>query len=71
MVLTAIRSSPDVTYTIGYHSDDTYAAFLNELTASSLYDTGVSVGTDDSVLTLSTCTNKGAKRFVIHAKKLY
>ena len=61
----------DVTYTIGYHSDDTYAAFLDELTASSLYDTGVSVGTDDSVLTLSTCTNKGAKRFVLHAKKLY
>ena len=61
----------DITYTIGYHSDDTYAAFLDELTASSLYNTGVSVGTNDSVLTLSTCTNKGAKRFVLHAKKLY
>ena len=61
----------DITYTIGYHSDDTYAAFLDELTASSLYNTGVSVGTNDSVLTLSTCTNKGAKRFVVHAKKLY
>ena len=61
----------DITYTIGYQSDDTYASFLDELTASSLYDTGVSVGTEDSVLTLSTCTNKGAKRFVVHAKKLY
>ena len=61
----------DITYTIGYHSDDTYAAFLDELTASSLYNTDVSVGTNDSVLTLSTCTNKGAKRFVVHAKKLY
>ena len=61
----------DITYTVGYRSDDTYAAFLDELTASSLYDTGVSVGTDDSVITLSTCTSNGSKRFVVHAKKLY
>lgn len=61
----------DITYTVGYAADDTYAAFLNELTASSLYDTGVSVGTDDSVITLSTCTSNGTKRFVVHAKKLY
>ena len=61
----------DITYTVGYRSDDTYAAFLDELTASSLYDTGVSVETDDSVITLSTCTSNGTKRFVVHAKKLY
>lgn len=61
----------DITYTIGYHSDDTYAAFLDELAASSLYDTCVSVGTEDSIITLSTCTNKGEKRFVVHAKKVY
>ena len=61
----------DITYTIGYRSDDIYAAFLDGLTASSLYDTGVSVGTDEPVITLSTCTSNGAKRFVVHAKKLY
>lgn len=78
MELTAIRSSPamrpgytDISYTIGYAADDTYASFLDSLTASSLYDTGVSVGTDDSIITLSTCTNKGEKRFVVHAKKVY
>lgn len=61
----------DISYTIGYAADDTYASFLDSLTASSLYDTGVSVGTEDSIITLSTCTNKGEKRFVVHAKKVY
>ncbi|MCD8361786.1 MAG: class B sortase [Lachnospiraceae bacterium] len=61
----------DISYTIGYAQDDVYQAFLDELTASSLYDTGVSVSTSDSVITLSTCTSNGTKRFVVHAKKLY
>ncbi len=61
----------DISYTIGYAQDDVYQAFLDELTASSLYDTGVSVSTSDSVITLSTCTNNGTARFVVHAKKLY
>ena len=61
----------DISYTIGYAADDTYASFLDSLKTSSLYDTGVSVDTEDSVITLSTCTNKGEKRFVVHAKKLY
>lgn len=61
----------DITYTIGYAADDTYAAFLDALKAASLYDTGVSVGTGDSVITLSTCTSNGSMRFVVHAKKVY
>lgn len=61
----------DITYTIGYTADDKYASFLDTLKASSLYDTGVTVGTEDSVITLSTCTNSGKDRFVVHAKKIY
>ncbi len=61
----------DVTYTVGYAADDTYASFLDSLKTSSLYDTGVSVSKEDSVITLSTCTSNGSKRFVVHAKKLY
>ena len=38
---------------------------------ASLYDTGVEVTKDDSVISLSTCTKSGEKRFVVHAKKLY
>lgn len=61
----------DVSYTIGYAADDVYASFLDEIKASSLYDTGVDVGTGDSVITLSTCTSNDANRFVVHAKKIY
>lgn len=61
----------DITYTIGFAPDDTYASFLEEITASSAYDTGVKVGVDDYVVSLSTCTNGGKDRFVVHAKKLY
>lgn len=61
----------DVTFTIGYAADDVYASFLSSIKDSSLYDTGVEVSIDDSVITLSTCTNDGKDRFVVHAKKLY
>ena len=39
--------------------------------AASLYDTGVEVGIEDYVVTLSTCTKNGTKRFVVHARKIY
>ncbi len=58
-------------YTIGYQANDTYAAFLDSIKSASAFDTGVNVSTEDSVITLSTCTNNGDTRFVVHAKKLY
>lgn len=61
----------DITFTVGYSANEQYASFLSELVNASLYDTGVDVGTEDSVITLSTCTNDGKDRFVVHAKKLY
>lgn len=61
----------DVTYSVGYSADDIYASFLNDIKAASVYDTGVDVGVDDQVITLSTCTSGSQKRFVVHAKKLY
>lgn len=61
----------DICYTIGYQADDVYADFLSSLQSASLYDTGVSVSTDDTVITLSTCTNDGKDRIVVHAKKIY
>ncbi len=61
----------DITYTIGYAADDIYASFLESIKASSLYDTGVEASVEDSVITLSTCTDNGKKRFVVHARKVY
>lgn len=61
----------DITYTIGYRADDAYTSFLDDLKEASLYDTGVEVSAKDMVITLSTCTKGGEKRFVVHAKKIY
>lgn len=61
----------DGCYTIGYEHDDVYAAFLESLKSASLFDSGVEVGMEDSVITLSTCTKNGTRRFVVHAKKIY
>lgn len=61
----------DICYTIGYQADDVYADFLSSIQSASLFDTGVSVSKEDMVLTLSTCTNDGKNRIVVHAKKIY
>jgi len=61
----------DVCYTIGYEADNVYADFLTTLQSASLFDTGVSVEKEDHIVTLSTCTNDGKDRIVVHAKKIY
>lgn len=58
-------------YTIGFAPDETYEEYLKKIKERSLYDTSVSVTKEDSVITLSTCTKHGEKRFLVHAKKLY
>ncbi len=64
-------NTDDITYTIGFKADDTYQTFLDSLKEASNYDTGVEVSKEDPILTLSTCTKSGTKRFVVHAKKIY
>lgn len=61
----------DICYTVGYEPDSVYEEFLTSIRNASLFDTGVSVGKDDMVVTLSTCTNDGKNRIVVHAKKIY
>jgi sortase B len=34
--------------------------------AKSLYDTGVDISSASQVVTLSTCTDNGEKRFIVH-----
>lgn len=58
-------------YTIGFAPDEVYEEYLKKIKDRSLYDTSVSVTKEDSVITLSTCTKHGEKRFLMHAKKLY
>ena len=42
--------------------------FLDQRKSMSVYDFGINVTSDDKILTLSTCAEKGTKRLVVHAK---
>lgn len=65
------------TYTIdseGYYiktnfsSDEEYEEFIKTIKSRSIYDFNINVTTNDKILTLSTCTNIGQGRAVVHAK---
>jgi hypothetical protein len=48
-----------------FSTDAEFSAWLTQAAARSVVETGVSPGTDDRVLTLSTCTSSGRDRFVV------
>lgn len=53
-------------YRTEFASDEEYQAFLDTTKEAAEYDTGVEVGTDDTVITLSTCTKASDNhRFVV------
>lgn len=45
-----------------------FQAYIDLVKGRSIYDFNVSVGTDDKILTLSTCASGNDKRLVVHAK---
>ena len=51
-----------------FNSDDEYFKFINEIKSRSNYDYDVEVDSKDKVLTLSSCTDDGKKRVVLHAR---
>lgn len=51
-----------------FASSREYDTFLKTLSNRSTYDFGVSLSSEDNILTLSTCTNIGEGRTVVHAK---
>ncbi len=50
------------------YRDEEYQEFLNTLKSRSIYDFGLDLTTDDTIITLSTCTDNNKGRKVIHAK---
>ena len=69
-----VYSEEDVTFKyyqfINAASEMEFNSYLNEMAALSLYDTGVTAGYGDKLLTLSTCDYQEKKgRFVVVAKK--
>lgn len=53
-----------------FSTEEKYQNFLNTITERSIYNFGVPVRTNDKILTLSTCSNNGKNRLVIHAVRL-
>lgn len=51
-----------------FSSNDEFYSFIKELKSRSNYDYNVEVNDSDKVLTLSSCTNSGKNRVVLHAK---
>lgn len=62
---------PEVYYLKTYFkTDEEHLIFLENIKDRSIYDFKEELTTNDKVLTLSTCTDDGTKRIVIHAKMI-
>lgn len=62
---------PEVYYLKTYFkTDEEHLTFLETITGRSIYNFNEKLTTDDKILTLSTCTDDGTKRIVIHAKMI-
>lgn len=54
-----------------FSSDEEYISFLNTIKNRSTHKYDVNISKEDKILTLSTCTNVGEGRTVLHAKLIY
>ena len=50
-----------------FDGDNDFLEFIDMITERSIYDFNVPVNADDKIITLSTCSDNGTKRLVIHA----
>ncbi len=50
-----------------FENDNDFLSFVTMLTNRSIYNFNVPIKADDKILTLSTCSDNGSKRLVIHA----
>ena len=68
-VFSIYQIKPEVYYLKTYfESNEEHQKFLNTLKNRSIYNFNEELTTDDKILTLSTCSDDGTKRMVIHAK---
>lgn len=54
------------TYTFNFPTLESMRDYAVNMKAKSMYDTGFDVSTATQVITLSTCTNDGEQRFIVH-----
>ncbi len=70
-IFSIYQIKPEVYYLKTYFDTDTeYQEFLDTLRSRSIYNFGEKPTFDDKILTLSTCSDDGTKRMVIHAKMI-
>lgn len=63
--------NPEVYYLKTYFgTDEEHSLFVDTIKKRSIYDFKETVSKDDKILTLSTCSDDGTKRVVIHAKMI-
>jgi sortase B len=53
------------TYTFNFSTLSSLRSYAKKMKALSIYDTGVDIDETTQVVTLSTCTSDGSKRFII------
>ena len=51
-----------------FKNDVEFNEFIKTIKSRTIYDYGVDVSSEDKILTLSSCTDDGSKRVVLHAK---
>ena len=70
-VFSAYQTTADADiYYYGFGEDQYYQDYLNRITSYSIFNAGIPLGVDDTIITLSTCANDTTQRFIVHAKKL-
>lgn len=68
-VFSAYEIDPESFYlTKTFLSDESYSTFLNTMTSRSLITYNQTVGVDDTIITLQTCTSDAKRRIIVHAK---
>ena len=68
-IYAAFRGDPDgISYDVGIHSEEKKQSFIDYTLSCAEYDTEIVPSTEDSFLTLSTCTGTGhSQRMIVHA----
>ena len=68
-VFSAYVYDPEMYYlTTSFANDEQYSTYLNTMSARSAIDFNQTVGVDDTIITLQTCTSDSKRRIVVHAK---
>lgn len=70
-VFSAYQTTADADiYYYGFEEDQYFQEYLDRIVSYSIFNAGVSVNKEDTIITLSTCANDTTQRFIVHAKKL-